>query len=85
MEIQNIENWLQRLEVRYFSEKATQDTKIYNLEQQTKLFLQLASEVKELKDARLRQIELNGQILETLKFLSKPIEIKSSFFSRLFK
>ena len=84
MEIQNIENWLQRLELRYVSEKTVQDTKIYNLEQQTKLFLQLASEVKELKDARIRQIQLNSEILEKLDKEIKP-EIKPSFFSRLFK
>jgi len=84
MEIQNIENWLQRLELRYVSEKTVQDTKIYNLEQQTKLFLQLASEVKELKDARIRQIQLNSEMLEKLEKPAKEKE-KESFFSRLFK
>ena len=91
MEIQNIENWLQRLETRYIKEKAEQDKKIYDLEQQTKLFLQLANEVKELKDARLRQIELNGKILKSLNTVAtnsepKPTEpTKISFFSKLFK
>ena len=86
MEIQNIENWLQRLEERYIKEKAEQDKKIYDLEQQTKLFLQLANEVKELKDARQRQrqIQLNSELLEILNLLdTKPKKV--SFISRLFK
>jgi len=82
MTLEQTQDWLQRLELRYISEKATQDTKIYNLEQQTKLFLQLAGEVKELKDARIRQIQLNSEILEKLDTEIKP---KPSFFSRLFK
>jgi len=84
MTLEQTQQEVLRLTQRYISEKATQDTKIYNLEQQTKLFLQLASEVKELKDARIRQIQLNSEILEKLDKEIKP-EIKPSFFSRLFK
>ena len=91
MDIEIIKKELVGLQQRYFKEKAEQDEKIYDLEQQTKLFLQLASEVKELKDARLRQIELNGKILKSLNTVAtnsepKPTEsTKISFFSKLFK
>ena len=54
------------LQQRYFKEKAEQDEKIKGLDKQVLMILGLANEVKELKDARLRQIELNREIIDAV-------------------
>ena len=91
MDIEIIKKELVGLQQRYFKEKAEQDEKIRGLDRQVLMLLGLAKEVKELKDARLRQIELNGKILKSLNTVAtnsepKPTEpTKISFFSKLFK
>jgi len=83
-ETEVIKKELNALQIDYYKVKANLDKRIYDLEQQTKLFLQLANEVKELKDARQRQIQLNSELLEILNLLdTKPKKV--SFISRLFK
>ena len=84
MDIEIIKRELVGLQQRYFKEKAEQDEKIKGLDKQVLMILGLANEVKELKDARLRQINLNSEILEKLEKPAKE-KVKESFFSRLFK